>query len=279
LDGVGQASRWDVIATLAYPLPALVIGALAGVPPQDRDLLRRWSLHIAEFFGRPMRTFDVALNAQTAALEMEEYFRPLIAERRRRPRNDLLGLLAAKHEGDEVLSDQEVSANAVLMLYAGHETTTNLIGNGLLALLCTPGAWDACAAGHVDWNRVVEELLRFDSPAQLISRVTGEDVRWEGQTLRAGQCVYCLVGSANRDGSVFTDPDRLDIGRDTVPRHLAFGQGAHFCFGAPLARLEAQIALRILARRFPALRRDRSAPLRWRKQLTLRGLEALPVLS
>jgi cytochrome P450 len=225
-----------------------------------------------------MRTFDVALDAQTAVLEMEEYFRPLIADRRRRPKNDLLGLLAAKHDGDEVLSDQELMANAVLMLFAGHETTTNLIGNGLHALLETPGAWDACAAGHVDWSRVIEELLRFDSPVQIMTRVAGEDVRWAGQTIRAGQCVYCLVGSANRDGSVFTDPDRLDLGRETVPRHLAFGQGAHFCFGAPLARLEGQIILRLLARRFPGLRRDRSVPLRWRKQLTLRGLEALPVL-
>jgi cytochrome P450 len=274
LDKVEREPRWDVIASLAYPLPVLVIGALTGVPPQDRDLLKRWSRDIANFFGQPMRTFDVALSAQTAALEMEQYFQPLIAERRRQPKNDLLGLLA---KGD--MSDREVFANAVLILYAGHETTANLMGNGLLALLETAGAWHACASGQVDWNRVVEELLRFDSPAQIATRVAGEDLRWEGQTIRAGQCVYGLLGSANRDGSVFPDPDRVDICRETVPRHLAFGQGAHFCLGAMLARLEGQIALRALARRFPGLRRDRSAPLRWRRLLTLRGLQELPVVS
>jgi cytochrome P450 len=279
LDGVAQESRWDVIATLAYPLPVLVIGALAGVPPQDRDLLKRWSRDIASFFGRPMRTFEEALNAQTAVLEMEQYFQPLIAERRRQPKHDLLGLLAGKHDGEAALSDREVLANAVLLLFAGHETTTNLIGNGLLALLEAPGAWGSCASGNVDWNRVVEELLRFDSPAQIITRAGGEDLLWEGQTIRAGQCVVCLVGSAHRDQSIFPDPDRLDIHREPVPRHVAFGHGSHFCLGAMLARLEGQIALRLLARRFPGLRRDRSAPLRWRKQLTLRGLEALQVLS
>jgi cytochrome P450 len=279
LDRVAREPRWDVIAALAYPLPVLVIGALAGVPPEDRELLKRWSRDIAQFFGRPMRTFDTALNAQTAVLEMEQYFQPLIAERRRRPKNDLLGLLAAKHDGEAVLSDREVLANAVLLLFAGHETTTNLIGNGLLALLGTPGAWQDCASGQVDWNRVVEELLRFDSTAQVITRAAAEDFRWEGQTIRVGQCVYNLVGSANRDGSVFANPDRLDIHREPVPRHLAFGQGSHFCLGAMLARLEGQVALRFLAKRFPGLRRDRSVPLRWRKQLTLRGLEALPVLS
>jgi cytochrome P450 len=131
----------------------------------------------------------------------------------------------------------------------------------------------------VDWNRVVDELLRFDSPAQVITRAAAEDFRWEEQTIRAGQCVYNLVGSANRDGSVFTNPDRLDLCREPVPRHLSFGQGSHFCLGAMLARLEGQVALRALARRFPGLRRDRSAPLRWRKQLTLRGLDELLVLS
>jgi cytochrome P450 len=279
LDRVAREPRWDVIASLAYPLPVLVIGAMAGVPPEDRDLLKRWSRDIALFFGRPMRTFEVALNAQTAVLEMEQYFQPLIAERRRRPKNDLLGLLAAKHDGEEALSDREVLANAVLLLFAGHETTTNLIGNGLLALLETPGAWQACASGQLDWNRAVEELLRFDSPVQVITRAAAEDLCWEGQTIRAGQCVYNLVGSANRDPSFFADPDRLDCHRAPVPRHLSFGQGSHFCLGAMLARLEGQIALRFLARRFPGLRRDCASPLRWRKQLTLRGLEALPVLS
>src|SRR5262249_15527992 len=239
----------------------------------------RWSRDIALFFGRPMRTFDVALNAQTAVLDMQQYFRPLLAERRRRPNNDLLGLLAAKHDGDAALSDQEMFANAVLLLFAGHETTTNLIGNGLLALLETPGAWHSCASGSVEWHRVVEELLRFDSPAQIVTRVAGEDLRWEGQTIRAGQCVYGLLGSANRDGAVFPDADRLDLCRENVPRHLGFCQGTHFCLGAMLARLRGQVALRLLARRFPGLGRDRSAPLRWRKQLTLRGLEALPVVS
>src|SRR5262249_35175210 len=154
---------------------------------------------------------EVCLNAQKAVLEMEAYFRPLVAERRRRPKNDLLGVLAARHDADATLSDQEVLANAVLLLFAGHETTTNLIGNGLLALLEAPEAWHSCVSGKVDWNGVVEELLRFDSPVQIVTRVAGEDIRWEGQTIRSGQCAFALVGSANRDQSMFADPNRLDI--------------------------------------------------------------------
>lgn len=270
VEAIASQTSFDLIRDVAYPLPVLVIGALLGVPDRDREKLKGWSDHIALFLGQPMRTVETCENAQRAVYEMQDYFRPLVAERRKSPQQDLLSLLLAS------LSDNEVLANAVLVLTAGHETTTNLIGNGVNALLATPGAWEACVSRHVDLGRVVEELLRFDSPVQMSSRVATEDVIFEGQTIREGQRVFMLIGSANRDAAVFADPDRLDVHRNPAPKHLSFGQGVHFCPGAMLSRLEALVVLELLTKRFPRLSRQ-SAPLVWRNQIALRGLTALPL--
>jgi cytochrome P450 len=217
----------------------------------------------------------VIQRSSAARHALTDYFRALIAERRARPRADMLsGLIAAEEAGD-TLSEEELLATCILLLVAGHETTVNLIGNGTLALLRHPDQLRRLREQPELIGSAVEELLRFDGPVQRTARIPSEDVTIGGQAIAKGEMVMPFIGAADRDPAQFPEPDRLDIGR-TDNRHIAFGWGIHFCLGAPLARLEGQIAIGTLVRRLPRLALATDAPV-FRQSLTLRGLTALPV--
>lgn len=273
---VGEDGRqMDVMAALAFPLPVTVILELLGVPASDRARLKHLSDAFAVFLGGGAREEGVVEAANSAIQELNAYFREVIARRRVEPGPDLIsGLIAAEERGD-VLSEAEMLATCTLVLVAGHETTTNLIGNGLLALLRHPEERARFVAEPDLLRTAIEELLRFDSPVQLTSRVVKEPVEIGGHALEPGSWVDIWLGSANRDPNAFRDPDRLDLSR-SEGRHLGFGYGIHFCVGAPLARLEGQIALRTLFARYPRLQLTEE-PLQYQESLVFRSLRRLPV--
>jgi len=274
LDAVADRGEMDAISEFAYPLPITVIAEMIGVEPQRRDFFREASVKIAFALG-PISDPDVAGRAVEGRNQLLGYFDGLITKRKAEPRADLLSAMIQAEERGDFLSRGELLAMVLLLLVGGHETTVNLIGNGLLALLRNPDESERLRSGEGTEKRAVEELLRYDAPVQYSGRVAKEDVEIGGKRIRAGEGVRMIIASANRDPEVFDDPDRLDLGRDPCP-HLAFGSGIHFCLGAQLARLEAQIALPSILRRFPRLRRA-TDDLRWRPAPVLRGLEALPL--
>jgi pimeloyl-[acyl-carrier protein] synthase len=266
----------DVITDLAYPLPVVIICELMGVPAEDHVTFQQWSHDLAGSIDpQPLRTPEQEERIRAAAEAFVEYFTELIERRRRHPADDLLsGLIAAEEEGDR-LSEPELLATALFLLVAGHETTVNLIGNGTLALLRHRDQLDRLRADPSLDRNAVDELLRFDSPVMITQRITLDEYEIGGTTIPARQQIIPLLGAANRDPEAFPDPDRLDLGRDGAGRHLAFGGGHHFCLGAALARLEGQIAISSLVRRFPRIEQA-GEPTR-RATFTLRGLENLPV--
>jgi pimeloyl-[acyl-carrier protein] synthase len=277
LDRVQNAKAMDVIADLAYPLPVTVICEMLGVPTDARSGIRQWSADLArsvDAIGMPTDE-EVVTRGRTGQQAMLDYFRDLIPERRQTPRDDLLSLLIAAEEQGDRLSEGELLITCLLLFVAGHETTVNLIGNGLLALLNHPDELAKLRADLTLLPGAVEELLRYDSPVQRTGRITNTDVELDGRKIAKGSLVITAVGAANRDPAYFPDPDRLDITRRDN-RHIAFGFGIHFCLGAPLARLEGQIAIGALLRRMPGLRLATST-LEWRESSTLRGLKNLPV--
>ncbi len=264
----------DLMADLAVPLPIIVIAELLGVPVEDRDRLKVWSDNAALLLDGTLRDDHLAV-AVPNFLELIDYLKHVIEARRKEPQDDLISALVAAQDADDSLDDYEVLATCALILGAGHETTTNLIGNGMWALLRDPEAFRRLASEPGLLPSAVEELLRFDSPVQVTSRVPLEDVEIQGVVIPKGDEVNTLIGSANRDPAQFPDPDRLVLDRPEN-RHLAFGHGPHFCLGAPLARLEGEIAFGALARRFPEMRLERDPPPR-RAGFVLRGLKSLPV--
>jgi cytochrome P450/predicted ATPase/class 3 adenylate cyclase len=277
LDRVQDARAMDVIPDLAYPLPVTVICEMLGVPPGDRDILRQWSADITrslDALGLPSDR-DIVKRGRAARHALGEYFRGLLPERRRNPRADLLSLLIAAEEQGDKLTEDELLATCVLIFIAGHETTVNLIGNGLLALLQHPAQLRMLRDDAALLPGAVEELLRYDSPVQRTARVTKTEVQIGDKKIPRHALVVAAIGAANRDPARFADPDRLDITRPDKD-HIAFGFGIHFCLGAPLARLEAQIALGTLLRRMPRLALATETP-QWRESSTLRGLKELPI--
>ena len=274
LHRVRDARRMDLIADLAYPLPAMVIAEMLGVPPEDRDEFRLWSRALAPTID-PMILPEQIEGAAAAIDRFAGYFSGLIAKRRAEPRDDILSAMIAAEEQGDRLSEPELIANAMLLLNAGHETTTNLIGNGMLALLRNPEELARLRRDPSLLPGAIEELLRFDSPVQMTARRARVDRQVGGVQVQAGQQAIVLIGSANRDAARFSDPDRLDIGR-ADDEHLSFGGGPHYCLGASLARLEGHVALGALIADLPGLRLATEAP-EWRETLTLRGLKALPV--
>jgi cytochrome P450 len=277
LDRVAGANAMDLIEDFAYPLPVIVICEMLGVPFEDHERFKQWGLDIARGLDSILLPpdSDVARRSDAARSALTAYFRELIAERRASPRADLLsGLIAAEEVGDRLRED-ELLATCILLLVAGHETTVNLIGNGTLALLRHRDQLRRLRKDPGLIASAVEELLRYDGPVQRTARVSGEDVAIAGRTIAKGELVMPFIGAADRDPAQFPDPDRLDIAR-TDNRHIAFGWGIHFCLGAPLARLEGQIALNTLVRRLPKLALATDKP-EYRESLTLRGLSTLPV--
>jgi cytochrome P450 len=277
LDRVERGGHMDVIADLAYPLPVTVICDMLGVPVDDHERIKDWSSDIVrslDAIGLPSDD-SIVERGRVGRRGIADYFRALLPERRRQPRADLLSsLIAAEEQGDR-LTEGELLATCVLLFIAGHETTVNLIGNGLLALLRHPDQLARLRAEPGLIGSAIEELLRFDSPVQRTARITNAEVEVGGKTIPKGAFVVTAIGAANRDPQHFAEPDRLDLGR-ADNRHIAFGFGIHFCLGAPLARVEGQLALSALLRRMPALRLA-GADVEWRESSTLRGLKALPV--
>jgi cytochrome P450 len=260
----------DFVRDFAYPLPIRVIAELLGVPDRDHDRFQTWSHAVARGMDRFFSSDDVAEGLR----HIDVYVRRLVETARTAPGDDLVhGLLDTTHGGDRLTVD-EVVALCTALVFGGHETTVNLFANGLLALLAHPVEAEALRSGAASIDTGVEELLRFDAPAQLISRTARRDFDWDGRTIRRGDVVLGCIGAANRDPAVFDAPDALVVRRDPNP-HLAFGLGTHFCPGAQVSRLEGRVALPALLERFPRLRLAGS-PTR-RRTAVLRGLEHLPV--
>jgi cytochrome P450 len=264
---------FDVIREIAYPLPVIVIAEMLGIPPEDREQFKHWSDEIALSVG--MANLDEERRARDAQRALREYIIPILQERRREPREDLLSALVAAEEQGDKLSLMEMYNTIGLILVAGNETTTNLIGNGLLALLQYPDQLDRLRSNPETIGTAVEELLRYDSPVQGTSRHVSEDAEVNGHPVKAGQELLLFLAAANRDPEQFRDPDTLDIGREDN-KHLSFGNGIHYCLGAPLARIEGPAALNALVQRFPNLRLA-SDKLDWGDNIVLRGLRELRV--
>ena len=267
----------DLIEEFAYPLPVMVICEMLGVPVEDNERFKGWGLALARGLDATLLApgSEIVQQSRDARVALADYFRTLIAERRKAPRHDMLsGLIAAEEAGDK-LSEHELLATCILILIAGHETTVNLIGNGTLALLRNPDQLQRLRENPGLIGTAIEELLRYDGPVQRTARIPDQDITIAGHRIAKGEMVMPFIGAADRDPTQFPNPDRLDIGR-TENRHIAFGWGIHFCLGAPLARIEAQAAIRTLVQRFPklALATDKTE---FRPSLTLRGLTHLPV--
>jgi cytochrome P450 len=274
LDRVADRGRMDLILDYAFPLPVIVIAELLGVPPEDRERFREWSMTLASAIDlKP--TVAGYEEGNRATLELTAYLREIVDARRLRPREDLISDLVRAHALEGRVSEDELLGTLTLLILAGHETTVNLIGNGILALLRAPSELARLRRHPAILSQAVEELLRYESPVQMTRRLAAEDLIFGGRQIRCGDDVRILIGAANRDPEVFPDPDRLDLTRTESP-HRAFGLGIHFCVGAMLGRTEGGIAIDALLRRFPNLRLE-EGPLSWRESVGFRSLTNLAV--
>jgi cytochrome P450 len=276
VDRVRDQGRMDLIRDFAFPLPIIIIAELLGVPPEDRDLFKAWSTVMTQGLD-PMAGSDVMAKVLVALEALDEYLGGVVEERRQAPRADLISELLAVQEAGDTLSKEELVATCRLLLTAGHETTVNLIGNGMLALLKNPEPRAALAADPSLLPNAIEEFLRYDSPVQMTIRFAFEDLPAGSHTMKKGDIVMLLLGGGNHDPEQFPEPQRLDVTRQNASTHLAFGAGIHYCLGASLARLEGQIAIGTLLRRLPNLGLA-TETLEWRPSPVLHGLKELPVL-
>ena len=275
LDGVQVARAMDVMRDFAYPLTAAVIAELLGIQREDRKQFSKWSDSINGFVGAARVTTRRAEKAQRSMLELMDYLQALIETRRRSPQDDLLsGLIAVEEEGDN-LNEEELLALCVLLLFAGQETTANFLGNALLALLRNQDQLQKLRREPSLIAGAVEELLRYDSSVQRIGRVATEDIEICGKKIKDGEFIAAMLGAANRDPKYCARPDKLDIERKQH-NHLSFGYGKHYCIGAPLARLESEIAINTILIRFPALRLG-TVEAEWYDNFGQRFLKSLPV--
>jgi len=274
LDAAEANGKLDVMADLAVPLPVMVIADMLGVPESDRELFRGWSRELAYTLELTDAQEIYEMGAR-ATVSFSAYLRDLANERRKQPQADLMSALVAAEDAGDKLTEQELIATCILLLVAGHETTTNLIGNGLFALLRNPDQLAKLRDNPALGKTAIEELLRYDSPVQMTSRAALQDVEFNGQCIRKGTQVAFMLGAANHDPAQFEQPGTLDITRDPNP-HLSFSNGIHYCLGAPLARLEGQIAIQSLLKRAPELTLLDENPT-YRETWVLRGLESLPV--
>jgi len=275
IDRVAPRGRMDVIADLADLLPATVTAELMGIPVADRDRLKTLSKKFSEMLGNFQHNPGRASIMLQTVEELTAYFSEQLREQETQPREGVVRtLMNAEIEGDR-LSREEVIANCIITLTGGLETTTNLIGNGLYILLRNPQELAYLESDPSRLPSAIEEFLRYESPIQQTARLAPDDLELGGKSIRRSDAVISVIGAANRDPERFANPDRVDLAR-TDNRHLAFGWGAHFCFGAPLARLEAQIVFRTILRRMRNIALE-SRPVRWQNNTTFRGLESLPI--
>lgn len=275
LNDVEPNGRMDVIADLGEPLPAIITAELLGVSREHARTLKVWSANFAEMLGNFQHNPDRIPSMLETIENLTTFFRKAVDEQKTQPRPGLIhSLIKAEVEGDR-LTDDEIIANCIITMVGGLETTTNLIGNGILTLLRHPDQMQRLRSDPGIIAPAVEELLRYESPSQHTARLAPSDMELGGKKIRKRQAVIAVMAAGNRDPERFPDPDRVDLTREDN-RHLAFGWAAHFCFGAPLARIEGQIAIATLLRRFPNLALE-PGPITWRKNLGLRGLTALPL--
>jgi len=271
----GKRGEFDIIHDLAYPLPVIVIAEMLGVPPEDRHRFKHWSDTVVATLGGPFTPPEVIAAARVAIDELAEYIGHVIAERRAEPREDLISGLVAAEEGGQVLSEEEIFATCILLLIAGNETTTNLIGTSMLALFRNPEQMERLRRDLSLMPSAVEELLRYAGPVHGTGRVPKEDIEIAGHVFHEGEMVFTLLAAGNRDPSHYPDPDKLDVARNPTD-HLALGDGIHFCLGAPLARAEAQIAIGTMLDRFPKLLLLDEDP-EWGGTFIIRGPKRLDV--
>jgi len=275
LNSVRDKHEFDIISEIAYPLPAAVISDMLGVPVEGREQFRQWAEDIMAFTGGGALALPkIAEKAQKSLFAMYDYFGALIRERRNRPQNDLITALTRIEEQGDRLTEDDLIGLCDQLLTAGHDTTRNLIGNGMLALLKNQDQLHTLREDLSLIPSAVEELLRFDSPLQRQTRVAKEDFELHGCPIRKGQPILSMLGAANRDPARFEDSNRLDICRRNNG-HVAFGSGIHYCLGAPLSRLEGQIALNSIVHRFPAIHLSNPVE-QWRENMSVRGLVSLP---
>ena len=273
VDDASGKSEIEFMTEFANPLPVRVIAEMLGIPSEDQSDFQVWSDDLASFFGNASSSVETAHRAQNSLVSLTEYFRALLPERRANKGDDLVSLLLRVEEEGEVLTGEELLAQCTLLLVAGHETTRNLLGNGMLALLQHPDQLAKLKENPALMNSAVRELARFDSPVQFSGRAVTEDFTWHEQQIRKGQTVILLLGSGNHDAEKFAQPEKLDIARDEgLP--LSFGHGPHFCIGAALAYTEAEIAFSTLLDRASGLTMLDDAPA-WRPNMSFRGLSRL----
>jgi cytochrome P450 len=276
LDAVAGRGEMDVVMDLAFPLPFTVISEMLGMPEADRLRLRGWSHTMVKTLD-PILTPDDVQAAMEAGDQMLAHVQDTIEWKRTHPADDLLTGLINAEEGGDTLTTEELIDQVMLLFIAGHETTVNLIGNGTLALLRNRGELDRLRADPSFDANAVDELLRYDSPVQFSRRIATDDIEVGGRTIEAGAFVMTALGSANHDEERWgPDADALDLARHGAAQHVSFGSGAHHCLGAPLARLEGQVAIGTLVRRFPGIELDGDQPA-WNGRIVLRGLDSLPV--
>lgn len=274
LDQIDDPSGFDLMEAIAAPLPVIVIAELLGVPIEDRPQFQVWSRHRARGLEPNITDRERRLVTESGQ-DLDAYFLKIIDQRRREPQDDLIsGLVAAEEAGDK-LSQAELLAMLRLLLIAGNETTTKLIGNGMLALLRNPEQLEVLRQSPDLMPSAIEELLRYDAPVQLDVRVALEDMDFDGRAVGKGQGIMVLLGSANRDPEVFSEPDRLDLGRQEA-NHISFGRGIHHCLGASLARLEGRLTFEAIMERFGDIRMQTERPV-FRDNIILRGLAVLPI--
>jgi cytochrome P450 len=266
--------RFDFIADFAYPIPAIVVAELIGVPPEHRDKFKKWSDDILTLVFGAQGQDDRRELAQQGLVELTAYLRELIEEIRKNPGDNVISSLVQAHDVEPPLSDEEIISTCALLVFGGHETTTNLIANGTRQLLLHREQWDLLRDQPELIAPAVEELLRFDGPSRLEARLLVEDVELRGKTLRAGESVFLVQSAANRDPDVFEDPHTLDITRQRN-NHVGFGHGVHHCLGNFLARLEANIAFTAVQRALPDLELD--GPETWHPTMMSRGMQTMPV--
>jgi cytochrome P450 len=276
VDQVSSAGRFDVMEAVANPLPAIVTAEMLGVPTSDHELLKSWSQDFAEMLGNFQHNPGRAGKVLNSVQEMVAYFEAAVERESEQPTDGLINALTTAEVDGDRLSRDEIVANVIVTMVGGQETTTNLIGNGLLTLLRAPDELDRLRSTPELIESAVEELLRYESPSQHTARIAPAGAILGDVEIPAGNAVIAVMGAGNRDPARFPEPDRLDLGREDN-RHLAFGWAAHFCFGAPLARIEGQIAFETLLDRFPKLSLAPDTPIEWRPNLGLRGLTALHV--
>ena len=276
LDRVAERRCVELIEEIAYPLPVRAICGMLGVPPEDHERFSGWSRLLSQAMDPQPNTPPETIAARReAGNAFAQYFRDFIAERRKRPGDDLLSQLIAVEEAGDVLSENELISTSILLLAAGHETTVSLIGNGVLALLRHPEELSRLQHDPSLARSTVEEVLRYDAPVQFAIRTAKDDIELDGYVIAEGDQLLLLLASANRDAAQFPEPDRFDVSRNDS-RHLAFGHGIHFCLGAPLARLEGELFFAALARRFSRIFL-RTEALEYAPNIVNRRLAELPI--